>query len=315
MARHGPSHFSSHHLVARSLQAAAHGARPSLAMPLHWGLPFQVEELEDIDEDEQQLFVVKVTGEACRNYQDFIALTNEYASRHWACALSGRDGLTYLEAKLSEDRLRPTLQPVCGWRQARSFDSLKFGVSVEFGWSQISMLWPAACSAAALCAMLADAQPARASVPSDRSSQHGALERPRTPGLGRCQRWQGERSSRHNSGRCQQQGEAQHAFHSCVDIAGEVLKPSPCPQLMEGYMTLAVCGMTCDSSPSQAYLCFAACCVLAQSCSFDEDLNVWTALPHLADAHGLEPMSDELMSKLKIEAEAFGGWLSTFLQQ
>jgi hypothetical protein len=35
-----------------------------------------------------------------------------------------------------------------------------------------------------------------------------------------------------------------------------------------------------------------------QSCTFDEDLNVWSAKPDLAEQYGLEPMPDELKAKL-----------------
>jgi hypothetical protein len=83
-------------------------------MPLLHGLPFEVLELKGPVEPNEQVFVIDITGEACRNYADYVALKQEYEKRVWACNFSGLSGLTYKEALKSEQSLEPTIQPVGG---------------------------------------------------------------------------------------------------------------------------------------------------------------------------------------------------------
>ena len=73
-------------------------------MPLHKGLPYTVEHLLDLKPDEQ-VFVVPDTKEACREYEDYLAVLKEYRSKVWFCNLSGRGPYTYLEAQASEEEM------------------------------------------------------------------------------------------------------------------------------------------------------------------------------------------------------------------
>jgi hypothetical protein len=90
-------------------------------MPLHRGLPFQIEATEVQPTD--KVWVVEVTGEACHTYEDYIALTGEYNSKVWVCSFTGRAGLTYKEAEESEEKLRPSLKQV---RLSKTKEILKY---------------------------------------------------------------------------------------------------------------------------------------------------------------------------------------------
>lgn len=80
-------------------------------MPLHNGIPYDVEDLKDIKDDEQ-LWVVPDSGEACRNYEDFRDLLREYRKRVWSCKYTGRGGLTYKEAEAEEQKNKHLVQKV-----------------------------------------------------------------------------------------------------------------------------------------------------------------------------------------------------------
>ena len=60
-------------------------------------LPPDASETEDF-------FVVRCTGEALRNYEEYLAKTTLYRARNWQCKFSKKGGLTYDEALASEER-------------------------------------------------------------------------------------------------------------------------------------------------------------------------------------------------------------------
>lgn len=87
----------------------------SREMPLLHRKPFvRQNPPEDLDPDEE-VFLCKITHEIFRSYDEFFERTILCNSLVWSCALTGRAGLTYLEALESERRARVSLQnfPVC----------------------------------------------------------------------------------------------------------------------------------------------------------------------------------------------------------
>ncbi|XP_062252895.1 bromodomain adjacent to zinc finger domain protein 1A isoform X2 [Platichthys flesus] len=64
---------------------------------------------------EEEVFLCKITHEVFRSYDDFFERTILCNSLVWSCALTGRAGLTYLEAVESERRAKLSLQsfPQC----------------------------------------------------------------------------------------------------------------------------------------------------------------------------------------------------------
>ncbi|XP_037550749.1 bromodomain adjacent to zinc finger domain protein 1A-like [Nematolebias whitei] len=63
----------------------------------------------DLQPDEE-VFLCKITHEVFRTYDEFFERTILCNSLVWSCALTGRAGLTYLEAMESERRARQSLQ-------------------------------------------------------------------------------------------------------------------------------------------------------------------------------------------------------------
>eukprot|EP00850_Spirogloea_muscicola_P025590 SM003599S13201 [mRNA] locus=s3599:226:1061:+ [translate_table: standard] len=53
---------------------------------------------------DEELFVIRYTGEAFRSYEEYLARVALYRERAWACKHSGRTGLTFEEALASEAR-------------------------------------------------------------------------------------------------------------------------------------------------------------------------------------------------------------------
>eukprot|EP00850_Spirogloea_muscicola_P005371 SM000024S07833 [mRNA] locus=s24:859927:867669:+ [translate_table: standard] len=53
---------------------------------------------------DEELFVIRYTGEAFRSYEEYLARVALYRERAWACKHSGRSGLTFEEALASEAR-------------------------------------------------------------------------------------------------------------------------------------------------------------------------------------------------------------------
>jgi hypothetical protein len=61
----------------------------------------------------EDFFVVRCTGEAVRNYEEYLAKTTLYRARNWQCKFSKKGGLTYDEALASEERHLQQLATVC----------------------------------------------------------------------------------------------------------------------------------------------------------------------------------------------------------
>uniref|UniRef100_A0A3B3ZKM0 Bromodomain adjacent to zinc finger domain protein 1A n=1 Tax=Periophthalmus magnuspinnatus TaxID=409849 RepID=A0A3B3ZKM0_9GOBI len=79
-------------------------------MPLLHRKPFvRQKPPADLDPHEE-VFLCKITHEIFRNYDEFFERTILCNSLVWSCALTGRAGLTYLEAVESERRARSSLQ-------------------------------------------------------------------------------------------------------------------------------------------------------------------------------------------------------------
>ncbi|CAL9686700.1 unnamed protein product [Knipowitschia caucasica] len=84
-------------------------------MPLLHRKPFvRQKPPPDLDPDEE-VFLCKITHEIFRSYDEFFERTILCNSLVWSCALTGRAGLTYLEAVESERKARNNLQnfPQC----------------------------------------------------------------------------------------------------------------------------------------------------------------------------------------------------------
>ncbi len=80
-------------------------------MPLHKGVPFHPEHEEGLD-DGELVWVVPETGEACKSYEDYVALRQEYKKAVWSSAYEDGDLVTYEEAVRQEQRVLPSLQQV-----------------------------------------------------------------------------------------------------------------------------------------------------------------------------------------------------------
>ena len=65
----------------------------------------------DIKPDDD-VFVVKLTGEVFKHYKDYNAQMSEYRSRHWACKYTGKQGLTLEEAFQEEKKSTDLLKEV-----------------------------------------------------------------------------------------------------------------------------------------------------------------------------------------------------------
>ncbi|XP_038584080.1 bromodomain adjacent to zinc finger domain protein 1A-like [Micropterus salmoides] len=59
---------------------------------------------------DEEVFLCKITHEVFRSYDEFFERTILCNSLVWSCALTGRAGLTYLEAVESERRAKQSLQ-------------------------------------------------------------------------------------------------------------------------------------------------------------------------------------------------------------
>ncbi|KAJ9516549.1 hypothetical protein QJQ45_015106 [Haematococcus lacustris] len=80
-------------------------------MPLLHGLPFYIDlTIPELQPDEE-VFVVRTTGEVCREYEEYLLLVKEYTSKVWSCCYTGKGGLTYDQARKEEQRVEPDLQP------------------------------------------------------------------------------------------------------------------------------------------------------------------------------------------------------------
>lgn len=53
---------------------------------------------------DDEVFVLRLTGEVCPDYDSYLAKLRQLRARVWECALTHRAGLTYEEALLSEQR-------------------------------------------------------------------------------------------------------------------------------------------------------------------------------------------------------------------
>lgn len=80
-------------------------------MPLHNGRPYKIIELQDIKDDEE-LWVVPDSKEACRSYENYKDLLREYRKRVWACQYTGKANLMYKEALAEEAKAVEQLQKV-----------------------------------------------------------------------------------------------------------------------------------------------------------------------------------------------------------
>lgn len=61
---------------------------------------------------DDDVFVLRVTGEVVASYGDYVAKLRQYRSREWTCAYTGKSGLTYEEAVQSEARSATLLSKV-----------------------------------------------------------------------------------------------------------------------------------------------------------------------------------------------------------
>ena len=59
-----------------------------------------------------EVYLVRLTGEVCVDYDAYLAKLELYRSRQWSCALTGRAGLTYEEALRTEQRTAKTVPSV-----------------------------------------------------------------------------------------------------------------------------------------------------------------------------------------------------------
>jgi hypothetical protein len=59
-----------------------------------------------------EVYLVRLTGEVCVDYDAYLAKLELYRSRQWSCALTGRAGLTYEEAVRTELRTAKTVPSV-----------------------------------------------------------------------------------------------------------------------------------------------------------------------------------------------------------
>ena len=80
-------------------------------MVLLRGDRWQPVHLESIRADEE-LFVVKSTGQAIREYEDYLANIQLLREPVWGCQYTERDGLTYEQAATSEATARELLKLV-----------------------------------------------------------------------------------------------------------------------------------------------------------------------------------------------------------
>jgi len=80
-------------------------------MVLLRGETWQPVNLENI-RAEEELFVVKSTGQAIREYEDYLANVQLLREPVWGCQYTERDGLTYEQAATSEATSRDLLKQV-----------------------------------------------------------------------------------------------------------------------------------------------------------------------------------------------------------
>ncbi|XP_058731136.1 uncharacterized protein LOC131602927 [Vicia villosa] len=73
-------------------------------MPLLRKKPFALTEPPQDLKPEEHVYQVRFTKEIFRNYSDYLSRLNLYRQRVWACKVTGKTGLTYEEALVSEQR-------------------------------------------------------------------------------------------------------------------------------------------------------------------------------------------------------------------
>jgi hypothetical protein len=60
----------------------------------------------------EEYFVLRVSGEAVRGYEEYLEKLRLYRTRQWSCAYTHKGGLTYEEALKEEERITSMLSKV-----------------------------------------------------------------------------------------------------------------------------------------------------------------------------------------------------------
>lgn len=60
--------------------------------------------------DNDEVFVIRVTGEVFKDYDAYLERLAELRSRSWSCAATGKSGLTYEQCLVSEQEANSLLQ-------------------------------------------------------------------------------------------------------------------------------------------------------------------------------------------------------------
>ena len=66
---------------------------------------------EDVKPDEE-VFLIRSTGEIVRDYKTYVEKLTEYRSKQWACKCSGKGGLTFDEALAEEKKSAELIKEV-----------------------------------------------------------------------------------------------------------------------------------------------------------------------------------------------------------
>ena len=93
-------------------------------MVLLRGCPWQPAHLQDL-QAEEEVFVVKSTGQALRDYEDYLDSVQLLREPIWGCQFTKRDGLTYEQAATSEATARELLRMVSFSSMQRGFPTLR----------------------------------------------------------------------------------------------------------------------------------------------------------------------------------------------
>lgn len=81
-------------------------------MPLLKGITYQPSgQPEDLKRDEE-VFLIKNTGEILRDYEEYVQKVRLYRTPQWTCAYSGKSGLTYEQAIKEEAKILKTIPQV-----------------------------------------------------------------------------------------------------------------------------------------------------------------------------------------------------------
>ncbi len=277
-------------------------------MPLHKGVPYQVEHAEALD-DNERVWVVPETGEACSTYEDYLALRQEYAKAVWSCNYGPDDLTTFLEALKQEQRIQPTLQQVLAqkcWTLAKARSE---------GTDQSRVKSTNHPPTAGACGTRGD-MPARHTAQQPVSATAGTESQRRTLCRKCCKREYGAPARRYRPCSSATLSQAQHSIHSRLHSYGGSPRAHhfdtgalPCSLFSAQALPHHSTGHSAQGRGSIActvlyrVLC-AVCvgCVPVQVADFDDDkLGIWIVKPLPTQQHNLPVLTAELKKKFAKE--------------